>query len=115
MHPKPTPVKLSPKVAEPIAIEASLDFGDHDLYQQDDPTELIANYDEAARGLYYIRVLMSGELTEARAVLRDAESTLEGAPEKSPRRSGWRGCSGSTPPTARQPTHRTATEKPEED
>jgi hypothetical protein len=69
LHPPPTPVKLSPKVAKPIAIEACLDL-DHEGLYQDDPAELIAAYDAAGEDVYYIRVLVAGKLTEAWAVLR---------------------------------------------
>lgn len=69
MHPAPTPVKLHPKVVKGIAAEASLDV-DWEGMDDGDPTSLIATYERVGADIDYIRLLLSGELTEAWAVLR---------------------------------------------
>lgn len=66
-HPKPEPVKLSPKAVDAIAPGACLDV---DLGEHDDPVALLAAYDGIGSRIEYVRMLLSGELTEAWAVLR---------------------------------------------
>lgn len=69
MHPKPLPVKLSPKVARALAEEASLDV-DWEGMHEGDPAALIATYERIGHDIEYIRLLLTGELTEAWSVLR---------------------------------------------
>lgn len=69
MHPKPAPVILSSKVARAIATEASLDI-DWEGMHEDRPEALIATYERIGGDIAFIRLLLSGELTEASAVLR---------------------------------------------
>lgn len=69
MHPEPTPVKLHPKVVKAIAAEASMDV-DWEGMHEDDPASLIETYERIGRDIEYIRLLLSGELNEAWAVLR---------------------------------------------
>lgn len=68
MHPRPTPVMLHPRVVKGIAVEASLDIDWEGM--QDDPAALIESYERIGGDIEYIRLLLSGELTEAWAVLR---------------------------------------------
>lgn len=69
LHPKPAPATLSPKVVKCIIPEACLDTGWEDLYD-DDPQRLLAAFEEVSENIAYVEVLMSGELTEAWAVIR---------------------------------------------
>jgi hypothetical protein len=72
MHPSPTPVKLHPKVVKGIAIEATMDV-DWEGMHEDDPASLIETYERIGADIEYIRLLLSGELTEAWAVLQCEE------------------------------------------
>jgi hypothetical protein len=67
--PIPEPVKLHPKVVKAIASEASLDI-DWEGLHEGDPVALIEQYEQVGSDIEYIRLLLSGELTEAWAVLR---------------------------------------------
>lgn len=76
MHPKPEPVKLSPKVIDEIAPEVCLD-ADHETLWEDDPAKFLAAYDTLGEYAEYVRQLMSGELTEAWQVLRTQKRLRE--------------------------------------
>jgi hypothetical protein len=65
----PDPVRLHPKVVKAIAVEASLDV-DWEAMWEDRPEKLVATYERIGVDIEYIRLLLSGELTEAWAVLR---------------------------------------------
>jgi hypothetical protein len=66
---KPKPVKLHPKVVKAIACEATMDINWEGLHE-DDPVALIAAYERIGSNVEYIEMLLSGELTEAWAVLQ---------------------------------------------
>ena len=76
MHPKPEPVILSQKVIDEITPEVCLD-ADHEILWEDDPAKFLAAYDTLGKYAEYVRLLMSGELTEAWQVLRTQKRIRE--------------------------------------